>query len=130
MTGTFGVVCFIAGTLLEEDASNTLKTIMAGAILAIGIGSVTGGLQHFPDSPERSLLIIPIGYITSMFFFVIIHKYKLTRKEYSYMVLSSIFILIFSIGIFFLIENTDIIEHSHDGIENVFQNEMNTKHHD
>jgi hypothetical protein len=93
---------------LEEDTTNTWKTIIAGAILAVGIGSVTGGLQHFPDSPERSVLIIPIGYIISVLFFASVHKYVLTKKEYIYISISSIFMLVISVGIFFLIENTGI----------------------
>lgn len=120
LTGAFGIFCFIIWTLLEEDTTNTWQTIIAGTILAVGIGSVTGGLQHFPDSPERSVLIIPIGYIISVLFFASIHKYILTKKEYFYISISSIFMLVLSIGIFFLIENTGITWHSHD---NVIQSE-------
>jgi hypothetical protein len=60
VTGIFGIGCFMIGTMMEDDTSNTWRTLLAGAILAVGIGSVTGGLQHFPDSPERSLWIIPV----------------------------------------------------------------------
>lgn len=116
LTGAFGIFCFIVWTLLEEDTTNTWKTIIAGAILAVGIGSVTGGLQHFPDSPERSVLIIPIGYVISVLFFASIHKYVLTKKEYLYISISSIFMLVLSVGIFFLIENTGITWHSHDAV--------------
>lgn len=114
LTGAFGIFCFIVWTLLEEDTTNTWKTIIAGAILAVGIGSVTGGLQHFPDSPERSVLIVPIGYIISVLFFASIHKYTLTKKEYLYISLSSIFMLALSVGMFFLIENMGISWHTHD----------------
>jgi hypothetical protein len=94
ITGGFGILCFVIGTMLEDDASNTWKTILAGAILAVGIGSVTGGFQHFPDSPERSLWIIPFGYVISILFFGYIHHYKLGKKEYRYIILSSIVMLL------------------------------------
>jgi hypothetical protein len=83
---------------------------------------VTGGLQHFPDSPERSVLIIPIGYFISILFFASIHNFVLSKKEYLYISISSIFMIVLSIGIFFLIENTGITGHSH---ESVPQNEQN-----
>jgi hypothetical protein len=93
---------------MEEDEANTWKTILAGSILAIAIGSVTGGLQHFPDSPERSLLIIPIGYIISLYFFASIHKYRFAKKEYIYMGVSSILTLVLTIGTYLLIEHTGL----------------------
>lgn len=93
---------------MEENATNTWKMILASAMLAIGIGAVTGGLQHFPDSPERSVIIIPIGYVISVLFFASIHKYVLTKKEYLYIGISSIFMLVLTVALFFLIEYTGI----------------------
>ncbi len=112
ITGVFGVICFMIGTYLEEDGGS-MKAILYGAILAIGIGSVTGWLQHFPDSPERSLLIIPIWYIISIFLFAKIHNYILKKAEYIYIAISSVVVLVGSVGIFFLIENMTIFWHSH-----------------
>jgi hypothetical protein len=67
---------------------------------------VTGGLQHFPDSPERSVWIIPVGYMISLIFFATIHEYRLAKKEYIYMVASGIVMTLFSLGIFALLEHT------------------------
>lgn len=105
LTGIVWVITFTIGTLLEEDTANTWTTIIAGAILAVGIGSVTGGLQHFPDSPERSLWITPLGFLISLIFFKVIHAYILKKKDYIYAIIASIVVLISSIGIFILIEN-------------------------
>ena len=46
---------------------------------------ISGGLQHFLDSPERSLWIIPVGYMLSLLIFPLkekIHgeKTKFTRN--------------------------------------------------
>jgi hypothetical protein len=105
LTGIVWVVAFTIGTLLEEDTTNTSKTIIAGAILAVGIGSLTGGLQHFPDSPERSLWITPLGFLVSIIFFKMVHTYTLKKKDYVYAIIASIVMLISSIGIYILIEN-------------------------
>lgn len=113
LTGVFGIICFIIGTILEEGKSIHWWTILTGAMLAIGIGAVTGWLQHFPDSPERSVWIIPVGYILSIYYFTKIHHHTLDKKQYTYIFYSSILTLILSIGIFVLIENTSITGHSH-----------------
>ena len=99
---------------MEEDTSNGWKAIISGAILAVGIGAVTGGLQHFPDSPERSLWILPVGFALSLLFYALVHRYKIGKKEYTYAGISLISILAISVGIYTLIENMDITAHGHD----------------
>jgi hypothetical protein len=37
-----------------------------GIVASIGLGFFTGGLQHFPDSPERSLWVVPLGFFLSL----------------------------------------------------------------
>lgn len=110
-TGIFGVIFFLIGSFLEEwiDLKHSWNIIIAWTLLSVGIGAVTGGLQHFPDSPERSVWIIPIGYIVSLFFFAFIHEYKLTKKEYTYIAVSAIFMTLLSISLFSLLEYTSIL---------------------
>ena len=36
-----------------------------GLLSSIGLGFFTGGLQHFPDSPDRSLWVVPLGFVLS-----------------------------------------------------------------
>ncbi len=43
-----------------------LRTLAIGALLSIGLGFFTGGLQHFPDSPERSAWVVPLGFFISV----------------------------------------------------------------
>ncbi len=127
LTGIVWVVAFTIGTLLEEDTTNTSKTIIAGAILAVGIGSVTGGLQHFPDSPERSLWITPLGFLISIIFFKMVHTYALKKKDYVYAIIASIVILISSIGIYILIENyIPATANHHEVTETIPQNNSGT----
>lgn len=110
-TGILGVFFFLAGSFLEEwiNIKHSWNIIIAWTLLSVGIGAVTGGLQHFPDSPERSVWIIPIGYLISLFFFAFIHEYKLTRKEYKYIAVSAIGMTLLSISLFSLLEYTSIL---------------------
>lgn len=118
LTGGFWVLCFVTGALYEEDSKNAWKTLGLGALIAISIGAFTWGLQHFPDSPERSLLIVPIGFILSLFLFFKIHGYAWEKKYYTYILLSSFVVLIATFGIYFFLENTDFAPHGHNiGLE-------------
>jgi len=37
-----------------------------GILSSIGLGFFTGGLQHFPDSPQRSVWVVPLGFFLSL----------------------------------------------------------------
>ena len=113
ITGAIGVICFIVGTLMEEGTSTSWKSVISGAVLAVGIGAVTGGLQHFPDSPERSLWILPVGFALSLLFYALIHGYEMSKREYAYATISLIATCILSVGIFAIIENTGIAPHGY-----------------
>ena len=74
-TAAIGVVLFVLGAAMEhrltdsaeEPASSLLKTLSWGALLSVGLGFFTGGLQHFPDSPARSAWVVPVGFFISVF---------------------------------------------------------------
>ena len=59
-TAVVGILLFVAGALmlhrLEDDTGpreGLWKTLLLGALLSVGLGFFTGGLQHFPDSPNQ-----------------------------------------------------------------------------
>lgn len=74
-TAAIGMVLFVLGAWMEhslrEQATDTpqtglLPTLVLGALLSIGLGFFTGGLQHFPDSPARSAWVVPLGFFISV----------------------------------------------------------------
>ena len=71
-TAILGISLYIIGTIIEKlantDDSNTwTKILFIGIFAAIGLGFFTGGLQHFPDSPSRSLWVVPLGFFMSLY---------------------------------------------------------------
>jgi uncharacterized cupredoxin-like copper-binding protein len=71
LTAGLGVLFYLLGAWLEmrsqSDAGKKWRDILgAGIVFSIGIGFFTGGLQHFPDSPERSLWVVPLGFALSV----------------------------------------------------------------
>ncbi len=71
ITASFGVCFYLLGSWLEmrvQDAQrqNWADVLGVGIVSSIGLGFFTGGLQHFPDSPDRSLWVVPLGFTLSL----------------------------------------------------------------
>lgn len=80
ITSLVGIWFFIVGTLLEQkpEERDYLRTIIFSSILAVAIGALTWGLQHFPDSPDRSAWLVPVWFLVSLY------AYLALEKEVSY----------------------------------------------
>jgi hypothetical protein len=70
-TALIGVALYLAGGTLEKmanprDSQSWGQMLLVGIVASIGLGFFTGGLQHFPDSPERSLWVVPAGFAMSL----------------------------------------------------------------
>ena len=71
ITAVIGILLYLAGALMEhrsnsEENRDWTNFFGFGVISSIGIGFFTGGIQHFPDSPHRSLWVVPVGFILSL----------------------------------------------------------------
>lgn len=67
----FGIAIYLVGGILEKianpDKDYSWTDILAvGIVASIGLGFFTGGLQHFPDSPDRSSWVVPVGFAMSL----------------------------------------------------------------
>ena len=71
ITAAFGVFFYLLGSWLEmrlQDAQRLswADVLGVGIVSSIGLGFFTGGLQHFPDSPDRSVWVVPLGFALSL----------------------------------------------------------------
>lgn len=71
ITAAIGILFYLAGALLErrsnpEEGGDWTNFFGFGIVSSIGIGFFTGGIQHFPDSPHRSLWVVPVGFVLSV----------------------------------------------------------------
>ena len=71
-TAGFGVLFYLFGSWLDirhREMKNVrwADVLGFGLVSSIGLGFFTGGLQHFPDSPDRSLWVVPLGFVLSLF---------------------------------------------------------------
>lgn len=84
ITSLVGIGFFIIGTLMEQKTweKEYLRTILFSSILAVAIGALTGGLQHFPDSPDRSLWIVPLWFLISVYAYISLEKEDFIKKTH------------------------------------------------
>ncbi len=71
ITALIGISIYLLGGILEKvahpDAEHSWANLLAvGVMSSVGLGFFTGGLQHFPDSPDRSSWVVPVGFLMSL----------------------------------------------------------------
>jgi uncharacterized cupredoxin-like copper-binding protein len=71
LTAAVGVCFYLIGAYLEKRSASLGEKSWGdllgfGIVASIGLGFFTGGLQHFPDSPERSSWVVPLGFFLSV----------------------------------------------------------------
>ncbi|MFA7284533.1 MAG: hypothetical protein WC004_01785 [Candidatus Absconditabacterales bacterium] len=125
---SIGIGLFLLGELLKEGEKNYISLLVFGLLYSVAVGMVSGGLQHFLDSPLRSLWIIPVGYGVSLLVFP--WKEKLMEIKRRQHLLSIIIGLAISVGLYFGIQEAikrlpaelflqigDSKDHGHEGEE-------------
>ncbi len=94
-TAAIGMLLFVIGAAMEhrlgdseaEAQNSLLRTLVLGALLSIGLGFFTGGLQHFPDSPARSAWVVPLGFFISVLALAMSSTHAWQRSTTLYVVL-------------------------------------------
>ena len=105
-TAGIGMVLFVLGATLahrlEDDASEghsaLWQTLLLGALLSVGLGFFTGGLQHFPDSPQRSAWVVPLGFLISIPALALSASYVWRTPTTVYAVLVGVMVTVGSYG--------------------------------
>jgi uncharacterized cupredoxin-like copper-binding protein len=104
-TAGVGVVLFALAAWLEhraagvrEDAGDVGRTLLWGALLSVGLGFFTGGLQHFPDSPGRSAWVVPLGFVISVAAFVLLEQVRKLRTALVYTLAAGALVVVGSWG--------------------------------
>ena len=73
-----GVAIFIGATVLNEfvlapvrpTGSRAVRLLVASLALSLGIGMLSGGIQHFLDFPRRAAVLSPVGVVLSFVAYV------------------------------------------------------------
>ena len=105
-TSAVGVLLFVLGATMEhrqtdasdEPPASLSYTLMWGALLSVGLGFFTGGLQHFPDSPSRSAWVVPMGFFISILAMALNGAFRWQRESTLYTVIGGLLISLLSLG--------------------------------
>lgn len=107
ITSLIWVWFFILGTLLEKKTweIDYIRTIIFSSILAVAIWALTWWLQHFPDSPDRSIWIVPLWFLVSVYAYISLEKEKFVQKTYLvYTVLWFVFSVVISVLFYWVVQ--------------------------
>lgn len=99
-TAAIGMVLFVLGAWMEHRLNpanrkahaSLWKTLLWGSLLSIGLGFFTGGLQHFPDSPERSAWVVPLGFALSVAALVLNESWTVNRAVMAYVLVGGLLV--------------------------------------
>lgn len=112
-TATLGIVLFVMGALLafynkkstDQAHNGWVGILLWGTLLSIGLGFFTGGLQHFPDSPERSVWVVPLGFFVTVVSLLFSAEFKINKSGLMYSVIMGGAVVLGSVGAFQYLKN-------------------------
>lgn len=98
--GILGMVIFVVGSYIQESLLNTnnlqkegaVKYVLYSLLLAIGIGMISGGTQHFLDFPTYASYLLPVGFLLALIAYVLRNNLNLTRKGWSVLLIGALLI--------------------------------------
>lgn len=119
LTALLGVGVYLIGAVLyrsvDEEQTSWRDLLGYGVVASIGLGFFTGGLQHFPDSPGRSLWVVPLGFTMSLIaFYALEGRGALSRNALiRYGMISIIIVTMSSIGAWWFFDHFGHGHHDH-----------------
>lgn len=80
----FGFASFMSDIRQQPNLTpaGVVRALFLSLLLSVGIGMMTGGIQHFSDNPEWSVLMIPLGLGISLFSFILKQGVRLSVKRF------------------------------------------------
>lgn len=120
--GIAGALVFLLATVLNEfilprrrPAGGQLLRIVGGSLLlSMGIGMLSGGIQHFNEFPARSAVLVPAGLVVSFIAYIVRnapHRWKATLGPIGLGVVTTA-VLAFA-GLNYLAAHSTAAEHGH-----------------
>lgn len=107
----FGFATFINDFRGQDQmtAGAVAKSLACSLVLSVGIGMISGGIQHFSDNPAYSAMLIPLGFGLSLFSFVIKHNPKLSAKRtYAVIAIFIVLAMPLKMGLDYIVGDTPV----------------------
>lgn len=99
--GIIGAIIFVAASTINEAIFNKkdfkeeglAKVIFFSLILSLGIGMISGGVQHFEEFPEYATYLIPLGGIVALVGYLLKSNIHLQLKQLLKLTIFSVIIV-------------------------------------
>lgn len=123
MIGVIGAAIFTLGSTVQEAVYNkknlreegVMKFVVFSVLLSLGIGMISGGVQHFSEFPLYASKLIPFGIGLSFVTFILKNNLKISGKQ---MMLSLLVGALILVPIWFLLSSyassMKVTPHGHD----------------
>ena len=102
----FGFASFINDLRGQTDMSlgAVIRSLAFSLLLSLGIGMISGGIQHFSDNPPYSAVLIPLGFGLSLFSFILKNSIRLSVKRvYAVIALFIVLVLPLKMGLDYIV---------------------------
>jgi len=104
----FGFASFINDLKGQADmsAGAIVRSLLYSLALSVGIGMMSGGIQHFSDNPTYAAMLIPTGFGVSLFSFVLKHNPNLSVKRvYAVIAIFAVLALPLKLGLDYVVND-------------------------
>lgn len=97
--GCVGMALFVIGSYIQERLNGkalkqegVLQYILYSLLLAVGIGMISGGTQHFLDFPVYASYLLPIGFLLALIAYVLRNQLSLSHKRWTALMLGALLV--------------------------------------
>lgn len=97
--GCVGMALFIIGSYIQErlngkalQQEGVLLYILYSLLLAVGIGMISGGTQHFLDFPVYASYLLPTGFLLALIAYVLRNQLSLSYKRWTALMLGALLV--------------------------------------
>jgi hypothetical protein len=119
MLGVVGFLLFVMASYIEgrkKQKEGTLEVSFArylglSFLLSLGVGMLSGSIQHFLDTPTYAAKLIPIGIILAFFAYAFREHKETLRTAFKPLVIVTIFSLVLGAGLHYVAYNLEHIGH-------------------
>lgn len=105
----FGFASFATDLSRQENltAGELVQSLLFSLLLSVGVGMISGGIQHFSDNTAYASALIPLGFGVSLFSFVLKNRVKLNVKRvYALIAVFVILVVPIRISLNYIVENS------------------------
>lgn len=83
--GLAGATMFALGSIGEgfgtRSVAERARWLAASLVVALAVGMVAGGIQHFSDIPDRATVLIPFGLAIGLVAFAVRDGHRIDRRQ-------------------------------------------------